>query len=273
MSVQVEALAEEVFDAAAAQARAGASIRRYPFGEAVWNPTYPDLYFLNGINDLMAPHWQVEDFERALQEAIPGIAAFLLASRDPKTISSLGVSLTGAGYAHEVRVAMIRAFGEASFPSEAFSPSRLAGEARGGGFRIRRVNDSDTWSAFEASIRRDAREYDWSEAMADQLVALFRWRGEHTPTHYYLAADDLGTVAHVGLFQHGQIAYLHALYTRPTARRRGAGTALTLAMQRESAALGCHRLTLQCIDDGYLPGYYGRLGFRAVGEQHIWTRR
>jgi hypothetical protein len=43
-------------------------------------------------------------------------------------------------------------------------------------------------------------------------------------------------------------------------------------MRAQAAAIGCSRLTLQCIDDAYLPAYYERLGFKAVGKQYIWTR-
>ena len=41
MSIQLEALADEVFGAAAAQGRAGGVHLRRPFGEIVWNTTYP----------------------------------------------------------------------------------------------------------------------------------------------------------------------------------------------------------------------------------------
>ena len=90
MSVQLEALADEVFGAAAAQTCAGAQTRRLPFGEAIWNPTYPHLFFLNGIVDLVAPTWRVDDFENAVREAMSGIQAFRACSRDPHTIAMLG---------------------------------------------------------------------------------------------------------------------------------------------------------------------------------------
>jgi hypothetical protein len=114
VSVQLEALADQVFAAASAQARAGARTVRRPFGEAIWNATYPDLFFLNGIGDLVAPGWQVADFEAAVREFIPGVAAFRASSRDPRTIATLGDSLVAAGYRHEVRIAMVQAFNSRS---------------------------------------------------------------------------------------------------------------------------------------------------------------
>jgi GNAT superfamily N-acetyltransferase len=108
--------------------------------------------------------------------------------------------------------------------------------------------------------------------MTEQLFGLYRWRAEHADHRYYLAFHDRMAVAHVGLFQHRTTAYLHGLFTIPSARRRGIGSELTLAIRHEAAASGCDRLCLQCVDDGHLPGYYHRIGFRSVGEQHIWTK-
>jgi N-acetylglutamate synthase-like GNAT family acetyltransferase len=108
--------------------------------------------------------------------------------------------------------------------------------------------------------------------MREQLVALYRWRAANTPHHFYLADDGTQTVGDVGLLQYGASAYLHGLYTHPSARRRGVGAALTLATSAQARALGCERVTLQCTRDSSLPAYYSRLGFRTVGEKQIWTR-
>jgi GNAT superfamily N-acetyltransferase len=108
--------------------------------------------------------------------------------------------------------------------------------------------------------------------MRSQLNGLYRWRAANTPHYFYLADDGAHAVGHVGLFQHRASAYLHGLYTHPSARRKGAGAALTLAMSAQARVLGCERLTLQCTRDSFLPAYYERLGFRVVGEKQIWTR-
>jgi GNAT superfamily N-acetyltransferase len=255
-------LADEVFAAAAAQARAGARSLRRPFGEAIWNPTYPDLFFLNGIGDLVAPDWQVGDFEAAVRETMPGVAGFRAYSRDQRTIATLGASLVAAGYLRDVRIAMVQTF---------IPPSPLWGR-QGRGFTIHPVDNNDRWMAFEQLIHADTDEHGWTPPMREQLIDLYRWRVQQTPTQFFLAYEADRALAHVGLFQHGTTAYLHALFTVPTARRRGAGSILTLAMHDQAAAMGCDRLVLQCSDDGYLPGYYTRLGLRAVGEQHIWTK-
>ena len=273
MSVQLQALADEVFGAAAAQTRAGARTTRRPFGEAIWNPTYPDLFFVNGIGDLVAPDWRVGDFEAAVREVLPEVRAFRGSSRDPRTIATLGASLIGAGYDHEVRIGMIQAF-PPDIPSsrEQFPPPR-AGEGRGGGFAIHPVDNPERWSDLERLISIDTLGHGWTQRMREQLVALYRWRADQTPARFFLAYETGRAVAHAGLFQHGATAYLHALFTVPEARRRGAGSILTLAMRNEATAIGADRLTLECSDHGYLPGYFARLGFRAVGEQHIWTKR
>ena len=235
---------------------------RRPFGEIVWNGTYPDLFFLNGVEDLVAPTWDAADLERVVREALPQATTFRASSRDPATIAALDPRLVAAGYSSETRVAMI----------QTFPPSPLAGEGRGGGYSILPVQTQPQWAAFERLIHADTEEHGWTEPMSAQLIALYRWRSANTPHHYYLADEGKQTVGHVGLFQHGATAYLHGLYTHPSARRRGAGAALTLAMSAQAGALGCERLTLQCTRDSWLPGYYEALGFRAVGEKQIWTR-
>ncbi|HVH65473.1 MAG TPA: GNAT family N-acetyltransferase [Candidatus Acidoferrum sp.] len=262
MSVQLEALADEVFGAAAAQARLGSQSVRRSFGEAIWNPTYPDLFFLNGIGDLVAPGWTVDDFEAAVRETIPGVRAFRAYSRDPETIASLGPALVAAGYAHDRRIAMVQVQPDHDSPSP----------GSGRGFVIHPVDTSARWADYERLIHADTTEHGWTPAMREQLIKLYRWRVDQTPTRFFLAYVADQAVGHVGLFQHGTSAYLHALFTDPARRRRGAGSILTLSMQGEATAMGCERLTLQCSDDGYLPGYYRRLGFRAVGEQHHWTK-
>ena len=262
MSIQLEALADEVFGAAAAQGRAGGEQVRRPFGEIVWNTAFPDLFFLNGIEDLVAPNWDAADLERVVREAIPGATTFRASSRDPATILALNPRLIAAGYASETRVAMV----------QVFVPSTPSGQGQSEGFKIFPVTGEESWAAFEGLIQADTREHGWTEAMRAQLIALYRWRAANTPHHFYLAGDGTQTVGHVGLFQHGASAYLHGLYTHPSARRRGVGAALTLAMSMQTRALGGERLTLQCTRDSSLPAYYQRLGFRAVGEKQIWTR-
>lgn len=265
MSVQLEALADEVFGAAAAQGRAGARSMRKPFGEIVWNPTYPDLFFLHGIFDLVAPTWRADDVERALRETLPDFRIFRLHVRDPKTIATLGGSLAAAGYQRDIRIAMVQVM-------SAPSPSPGSGEAGGGGLNIIRVVGAVDWAAFEELIHLDTTEHEWTASMRDQLIALYRWRAENTPTSFYVACDGERPVGHVALYQHGPTAYLHGLFTDPGQRRRGVGSSLTRAMHDEMRAMGAERLTLQCSDDGYLPAYYHRLGFRRVGEQHIWSK-
>jgi len=246
-----------VFGAAAAQGRAGGESLRRPFGEIVWNRRYPDLFFLNGIENLVAPDWEAADLERVLREAIPQATTYRASSRDRATISALNPRLIAARYTSETRVAMV----QVSIP-----------ENQSTSFTIVRVDSPQTWRRFEALIHADTQEHSWTEPMRAQLIALYRWRAANTPHHFYLVEDGTQTIGHVGLFQHGTSAYLHGLYTHPSARRRGAGAALTLAMSAEADALGCERLTLQCTRDSSLPAYYSRLGFRAVGEKQIWSR-
>ena len=104
MSVQLDALADEVFAAAAAHARAGARATRRPFGEVISNPEYPDLAFANVIQDLVAPDWTVEDLERAVEQELSTARRVRIRSRDARTVAALGPRLATAGYPGEARV-------------------------------------------------------------------------------------------------------------------------------------------------------------------------
>jgi GNAT superfamily N-acetyltransferase len=150
-------------------------------------------------------------------------------------------------------------------------PSAPAG-GWGRAFSIGEVADAASWADFEESLRTDAREHEWSQGMMDQYLRLCRWRAERTPHRYYLLYEGERRLSHACLFQHSRTIYLHGVYTRPDARRTGAGSALTQAMVSEASRLGGDRLVLQCSDDGRLPAFYARLGYRPVGEQHIWTK-
>lgn len=264
MSIQLEVLADEVFDAAAAQARLGSHSTRHPFGEVIRHPAYPDLFFLNGMARLVAPSWSIQDVNRAVDELLPGLKQIRIDSRDPATIANLRF-LTEAGYRHEVRVAMVHVFDDVA-------PFRAGGQGSGRRFSIAEVADAATWADFEESLRTDAREHEWSQPMTAQYLRLCRWRAENTPHRYYLLYEGVRPLSHAGLFQHGRTAYLHGVYTRPHARRTGAGSALTQAMATEAHRLGGDRVVLQSDDDGHLPAFYARLGYRPVGQQHVWTK-
>jgi N-acetylglutamate synthase-like GNAT family acetyltransferase len=160
----------------------------------------------------------------------------------------------------ERQVAMVQAFTE-----------NASGGGQAAGFSIRPVDGEVAWLVFEDLIRADAAERGWTDVMTAQVIALHRWRAGNTPQRFYLALAGGRTVARVGLFQHRTIAYLHALFTHPDFRRRGAGAFLAQAMGVEARAVGCERVALQCTKDSWLPAYFGRLGFRAVGERQIWT--
>lgn len=258
MSVQLDALADEAFAAAAAQARGAALVARLPFGEVRHSPAYPDLVFLNGIADLCAPSWSVADLERALADSLPGITKVRVSSRDPETIAELGPGLVQAGYQAECRVAMVEV-APAERPLKPLTEVRL-------------VETAEDWQDFAGLIREDTAEQEWTAAMRDQLTRLYR-DGQDEPVQSWLLARVSGdAVAYVGLYQHGTVGYLHALFTRPTGRRQGVGSSLIQEAAARARTIGCARLTLQCARDSFLPDFYHGLGFRTVGEMWIWIR-
>jgi GNAT superfamily N-acetyltransferase len=257
VSVQVEALADEVFAASAAHARAGADAVRRSFGEVVSMPGYPDLAMVNVIGDLVAPDWTPDDLTRVIDAELPTAHRVRITSRDAPTIAALGPRLVAAGYRSETRIAMLQV-------------SRL--DQGPGGLSVTPVDGASRWAAFDALNRMDAAEQGWSAAMTHQLLELCHWRAAHTPHRYYLAWLDDRPVAYLGVFQHGMTAYLHSLFTQTAARHQGFGSAITLAAAERARDLGCDRITLECAGDSPLPAFYARLGFRPVGTQQHWTR-
>ncbi|MDQ6709581.1 MAG: GNAT family N-acetyltransferase [Candidatus Dormibacteraeota bacterium] len=259
MSVHLDALADEVFDAASACGRGDGVSTRLPFGEVRRNLAYPDLFFLNGISGLRAPDWSLRDVEQAVAEHLPGIGLVRITSRDPDTIARLGPQFDEAGYQAECRVAMVQV-----------APPQDAGRRA---VEISLVETATDWQDFELSISNDTSEHHWTGAMTRQLVDLYRTQGTNPSQSWLLARDEGEPLGHVGLYQHATVGYLHALFTRETARRRGVGAALVEETERRARAIGCERLTLQCTRDSFLPAYYRAFGFRTVGEMWIWMKR
>lgn len=256
MSVNIDALADEVFKAATAQARPGARCERRPYGEIITNPAYPAVFFLHGVYDLRAPDWEARQLEQVIDEAIPNAPVYRALSRDPDTCERLGPRLEDAGYAvlHFALMAKL-------FPSPAMADSPI---------RIEPVTRTQHWWDFEGLVRAD-----WVTADArtvDQVIAFSRWSVDNAPERFYLAYEGDRAIARAGLHQHGFTGYFHALFTLPEARRRGAGSRLTIRLSEEAWAAGCDRVVLHCDRDSHLPAYYERLGFRTVGEETVWSK-
>jgi GNAT superfamily N-acetyltransferase len=182
---------------------------------------------------------EVFDAEAAIDLVVPS---------DLRTIAAPGDTL----------VAMVQAFSASPSPP---------GAGQGDGFSLFPARDEQRWLAFKELICADSEEQGRTEQALAELIALYRWRATNTPQHFYLAYHGERAVAHIGLFQHRTTAYLHALFTHPDSRRRGAGSFLTRAMGAEARALGCERVALLCPRDSGLPTYFERFGFRVVGER------
>ena len=256
MSVNLDALADEVSAAATAQARPGARSERRPYGEIITNPNYQAVFFLHGVYDLRAPEWDARRLEQLIEEAIPYAPIYRGLSRDARTRDRLGPRLEAAAYQTLHFALMAQLFQP---PATADSP-----------FRIEPVTHAQTWRDFEGLVRTD-----WAKAevrIVDQVLAFYRWSVDNAPQRFYLAYDGNRAIAHAGLYQHGFTGYFHALFTLPEARRRGAGSSLVGRVADEAHAAGCDRVVLHCDRDSHLPAYYERLGFRTVGEETVWSR-
>ena len=92
--------------------------------------------------------------------------------------------------------------------------------------------------------------------------------GEAAPIRYYLARLDGEPVATAMLVLAAGVAGIYAVATIETARRRGIGTAATLAPLLDARARGYVVGVLQSSEMGY--GVYARLGFTEQFRYHTY---
>ena len=127
------------------------------------------------------------------------------------------------------------------------------------GLRIERVEDP---AAYEAWIVAEQRGF---EAAANDETGLADIRramgiGHGFPLHHFLGRLDGVPVATATLLLAGGIGGIYDVSTVPEARRRGIGTAMTLAALQEARRLGYEITLLQPSDMGR--PLYERIGFR-----------
>ncbi len=93
--------------------------------------------------------------------------------------------------------------------------------------------------------------------------------GESAPSRLYVGWLDQQPVASSWLFLGAGVAGVHNVYTAPRLRRRGIGTAMTLAALLEARAMGHHTGVLISTEMGHQ--LYRRLGFRGCCKLGIYA--
>jgi GNAT superfamily N-acetyltransferase len=127
------------------------------------------------------------------------------------------------------------------------------------GLTVERVEDP---AAYEAWIVAEHRGFGEEGEAEGGLAAIRRAMGigHGYPLHHFLGRLDGAPVATATLLPTGGIAGIHDVSTVPEARRRGIGTAMTLAALRAGRALGYEIAFLQPSAMGR--PIYERIGFR-----------
>lgn len=108
---------------------------------------------------------------------------------------------------------------------------------------------------------------------SDECSAALPYGHEPAPTgvaRHLVAREGGALVGHVVLHVEGDAGGVYDMGVAPGARRRGHGTALTLAVAAAAHELGCTSLTLNATGEG--ERLYRSVGFRSLGHGMTWWR-
>lgn len=143
--------------------------------------------------------------------------------------------------------------------------------AAAAGFTVEEVTDEVTLLEW---IRTNQRAYDDSASAIDGAYVAMESTlgfGAHLPYRRFLGRLNGAPVATAALFLGAGVAGLYAVACIGTARRRGVGSAISLAALREARALGYRAAVLESSPSGF--NVYSRIGFRECCRlrSYIWT--
>jgi ribosomal protein S18 acetylase RimI-like enzyme len=137
------------------------------------------------------------------------------------------------------------------------------------GLEIQRVSNAqmlDSW------LRPFAVGYRLPDPVAKALAGIFAWHLDRTTTYcHYLGLLDGEPVASSSLLLAAGVAGVYNVAVLPEARRRGIGTAMTLAPLRQARVQGYRAAILFTSQMGY--DLYRRLGFATQFLQslYLWS--
>lgn len=137
------------------------------------------------------------------------------------------------------------------------------------GLEIRAVEDG---AGLEAWHQVFVGGFELPRFVAQAFADLYRWcLGQPLPLYHYVAWLEGEPVACSSLFLAGGVAGLHNVVTLPRARRRGIGTAITLAPLLRARDMGYRASVLSSSQRGY--DLYRRLGFEEYFQEstYFWN--
>ena len=182
-----------------------------------------------------------------------------------KTEATLGFPRSDADLARAVRTAAER--GASDIGCWALSPDE------GLGARLLALGFQDGWQPHWMGVEPVRRSEPPEPAVeqSEECSAALPYGHDPAPTdvaRHFVTRDRGVLVGHVVLHVEGHAGGIYDMGVAPHARRRGHGTALTVAAVTAAHELGCSSVTLNATGEGEL--LYRSVGFRSLGYGMTW---
>jgi ribosomal protein S18 acetylase RimI-like enzyme len=193
---------------------------------------------------------------------LEGVTAYL-----GETHATLAFPRSDADLESAVRIAVER--GVSDMGCWALAPDERLGR------RLLGLGFQDGWQPHWMGIepaRRDVLPGQAAEETAECSTAL-PYGHDPAPSdvaRHFVVRDGGSLVGHVVLHVEGDTGGIYDMGVAPEARRKGHGTALTLAAVAAAHELGCASVTLNATGEGEL--LYRSVGFASLGHGMTWWR-
>ena len=230
-------------------------VDRFPWGELVVTPSLADVWDANFAIVARWPgsaHELTAESERAQAEA--GFAHRKTVILDEVLAARVWPEIAAQGHEFVSRYVVM---------AKRRPPDRAADPE----VRILEVGATE-W----VDGRRAMIELDGLGSVAEQLLELDNRLAAAVETRHLAALVDGRVVSYAGLYLDGDVAQIEDVATLPAHRGRGLARAVVLHAAEEARRSGAELVFLVADESDWPKELYARLGFEAVGVEHVFGR-